>query len=138
MTKTTQNDDVAHLKSTGGPMRILNAIHYSSSGLKHALQHEAAFRQECVLAIPAMIGCWWSPISTAEKLVLFGATLAVLVIEILNSAVEATVDRISTERHPLAGRAKDMGSAAVMLTILFAGLCWLLIAGPHFLHWIRT
>jgi diacylglycerol kinase (ATP) len=130
-------NDASHLKSVGGPARILNAIRYSLSGLRYALRHEAAFRQECIVVIPALIACWFLQITTVEKLLLFGSALAVLVIEILNSAIEAAIDRISTERHPLSGRAKDLGSAAVMLTLCFAGFCWLMIAGPIFLQWIK-
>lgn len=129
-------NDASSLKSTGGIGRIFNAARYSLAGLRHAYIHEAAFRQELLVVMPSLIGCWFLPVTTVEKLLLFGAGLAVLVVEILNSAVEASVDRVSTARHPLAGRAKDLGSAAVMLTLTFAGIAWLVIAGPHLWAWL--
>lgn len=129
-------NDASSLKSTGGLARILNATRYSFAGLRHAFTHEAAFRQELMLVVPSLIACWFLPVTTAEKLVLCGAGFAVLVVEILNSAIEAAIDRVSTERHPLAGRAKDLGSAAVMLTLTFAGIAWLVIAGPLAWAWL--
>jgi diacylglycerol kinase (ATP) len=129
-------DDASSLKSTGGFGRIAKATRYSLAGLHHAFTHEAAFRQELMVVLPSLVVCWFLPITTAEKLVLCGAGFAVLVVEILNSAIEAAIDRVSTERHPLAGRAKDLGSAAVMLTLSFAGLAWLVIASPLVWTWI--
>jgi diacylglycerol kinase (ATP) len=129
-------NDASSLKSSGGFARIRNATRYSLAGLRHAFTHEAAFRQELVLVLPSLILCWFLPVSIAEKLLLCGAAIAVLVVEILNSAIEAAIDRVSTERHPLAGRAKDLGSAAVMLTLSFAGIAWLVIAGPIAWAWL--
>ena len=77
-----------------------------------------------------MIGLWFLPISMVEKLVLLGTVLLMLITELLNSAIEATVDRVSTERHPLSGRAKDLGSAAVLLAVTLMVVAWALIAGP--------
>ena len=118
------------LKSTGGFARIGKALGYSLQGLTHAVRFEAAFRQELIIAIPAMIGLWFFPNSMVEKLVLLGTVLLMLITELLNSAIEATVDRVSTERHPLSGRAKDLGSAAVLLAVTLMVVAWALIAGP--------
>ena len=121
------------LKSTGGFARIGKALGYSLQGLTHAVRFEAAFRQELIIAIPAMIGLWFLPVSMVEKLLLLGTVLLVLIVELLNSAIEATVDRVSTERHPLSGRAKDLGSAAVLLAVILMVVAWALIAGPELL-----
>ena len=118
------------LKSTGGFARIGKALGYSLQGLTHAVRFEAAFRQELIIAIPAIIGLWFLPVSMVEKLLLLGTVLLVLIVELLNSAIEATVDRVSTERHPLSGRAKDLGSAAVLLAVALMLATWVLIAGP--------
>jgi diacylglycerol kinase (ATP) len=118
------------LKSTGGFARIGKAFQYSLQGFSHAVRFEAAFRQELVIAIPAMIGLWFLPVSVIEKIVLLGTVLLLLIVELLNSAIEAIVDRVSTERHPLSGRAKDLGSAAVLLAVTLMVTAWTLIAGP--------
>ena len=118
------------LKSTGGFARIGKALGYSLQGLTHAVRFEAAFRQELIIAIPAIIGLWFLPVSMVEKLLLLGTVFLVLIVELLNSAIEATVDRVSTERHPLSGRAKDLGSAAVLLAVVLMLATWVLIAGP--------
>jgi len=120
----------SELKSTDGFSRIGKALRYSAQGLNHAVRFEAAFRQELMIAIPALIGLWFLPISMVEKVVLLGSVLLLLMVELLNSAIEATVDRVSTERHPLSGRAKDLGSAAVMLAVILMVAAWALIAGP--------
>jgi diacylglycerol kinase (ATP) len=122
------------LKSTGGLARIGKAFQYSMQGLTHAVRYEAAFRQELVIAIPAMIGLWFLPVSMVEKIVLLATVLLMLIVELLNSAIEATVDRVSTERHPLSGRAKDLGSAAVFIAVLLMVTAWTLIAGPVLLR----
>ena len=118
------------LKSTGGFARIGKAFQYSMQGLAHAVRFEAAFRQELVMAIPAIIGVWFLPVTMLEKIVLLGTVALMLITELLNSAIEATVDRVSIERHPLSGRAKDLGSAAVFIAVLLMLVAWLLIAGP--------
>ena len=128
------NASVSPLKSAGGFGRIINAFGYSLQGLGHAVRFEAAFRQELLLAIPALLGLWFLPISTMEKIILLGTVLLLLITELLNSAIEAVVDRVSTERHQLAGRAKDLGSAAVLLAMIFMLITWALIAGPLLLQ----
>ena len=114
-------------KGKTGIRRLVNATRYSMSGFAAAFASEDAFRMELLAAavmVPA--GLWLGPTGTAKAL-LVGCVLLVLIVELLNSAVEATVDRISLEDHRLAKRAKDIGSAAVMLTLINAGVIWLLV-----------
>ena len=107
---------------------MLNAIGYSLSGLAAAARHEDAFRVELILfALLAPLALWLGE-SGVERALMVGSLLLVLIVELLNSAIEATVDRISFENHRLAKRAKDIGSAAVMLSLVNAGLIWLLIS----------
>lgn len=110
-----------------GLRRVWNAIFYSIDGLKAAFVHEAAFRQEVVLAVLLIPLALWLPASALGKALMIGSVLLVLIVELLNSAVEAAVDRISLDQHLLAKRAKDIGSAAVMLTLLNAVVVWALV-----------
>jgi diacylglycerol kinase (ATP) len=107
-----------------GMTRLVRAFGYSLQGLVHAWREEAAFRQEVCLSALIIPG------GLILALLVY-PMLQILVIEILNSAVEAVVDRSGTERHPLAGMAKDMGSAAVMLSFALLGTVWLLILSDH-------
>ena len=127
---SSPSTDASNLKSTGGLGRIFKAFGYSIQGLNHALRFEAAFRQELILIVSTTIALWFLPITLLEKTVLLGTHFLVLIVELLNSAVEAVVDRVSTERHPLSGRAKDLGSAAVLLAAVFMLCAWVLIVGP--------
>ena len=114
-------------KGKSGIERLINAVRYSFSGLAEAARYEDAFRMELVAAavmVPA--GLWLGPTGIAKAL-LVGSVLLVLVVELLNSAIEATVDRISLEDHRLAKRAKDIGSAAVMMSLVLAAAVWLLV-----------
>ncbi|MCW8327723.1 diacylglycerol kinase [Photobacterium sp. SDRW27] len=110
-----------------GLVRLLYATKYSWLGLCAAWRCEAAFRQElialCILSPIALL----LPVSGLEKLLLIGVVMAVIIVELLNSAVEAVVDRIGSEYHELSGQAKDMGSAAVLLTLIMAISTWLYI-----------
>lgn len=107
--------------------RIIDATRVSLEGVAAAARHERAFRLElAALAVAAPLG-WWLGGNGVERALLIGSVLLVLVVELVNSAIEATVDRISLERHDLAKRAKDLGSAAVMLSIVNAALVWLLV-----------
>lgn len=117
-------------KSSGGFSRIGQAAKYSLQGLADAFRREASFRQELILVAILVPVAAVFPFSSVERVLLIGSLLMVLIVELLNSALEATVDRISTEKHLLAGQAKDLGSAAVMLTLLLAAVTWLAIAGP--------
>jgi diacylglycerol kinase (ATP) len=114
-------------KGKTGLRRLINATRYSLSGLAAALRHEDAFRQEAMLAailVPSgvMLGR-----TGVERALLVGSVLLVLIVELANSAIEAAVDRISLEEHPLAKRAKDLGSAAVMLSLLNVAVVWALV-----------
>ncbi|MDC5849399.1 diacylglycerol kinase [Vibrio europaeus] len=112
-------------KTLHGFKRIKNATQYSCKGLKAAFKHEPAFQEEVVLAalmIPAAI---FIGDSQWERIRLIATVVLVLIAELFNSAIEAVVDRVGTEHHELAGRAKDMGSAAVMVTMLLTGYVWL-------------
>lgn len=114
-------------QAASGLRRIWNAFFYSLAGLRHALRHEAAFRQEMILAlilIPLALLSWASGLG---KAVMIGAVMLVLIVEMLNSAIEAAVDRISLEHHELAKFAKDAGSAAVLLSLVNLALSWGLI-----------
>ena len=110
-----------------GFKRLINAFGYSMQGFKAAYKHEEAFRQELlVLAIAIPLGIWVGD-GAVEVILLIGSILLLLVVELLNSAVEATVDRFGGEHHELSGRAKDMGSAAVLVMSITATMVWLLI-----------
>lgn len=114
-------------KGATGLKRLINATRYSLSGLAAAARHEEAFRQELILAaVLVPLGLWLGK-NGMERALLAGSVLVVLIVELLNSAIEATVDRISLEDHLLAKRAKDIGSAAVMLSLVATALVWLLV-----------
>lgn len=114
-------------KGKTGLQRLVNATRYSLAGLAEATRNEDAFRQELMLAVVLVpLGLWFGP-SGSGKALLVGSVLLILIVELLNSAVEATVDRISLENHRLAKRAKDIGSAAVMLALANAAVVWVLV-----------
>jgi diacylglycerol kinase (ATP) len=114
-------------KGETGVRRVINATRNSFAGFAEAVRCEDAFRQELLLAAVLVPVALWSGRSGFERALLAGSVVLVLIVELLNSAVEATVDRISFDNHRLAKRAKDIGSAAVMLSLANAGLIWLLI-----------
>ena len=114
-------------KAHRGVQRIVHATGYSIAGLSAAWRHESAFRQECALAVVMLPAAWWVGRNWIEVALLAGSVMGVLIVELLNSAIEAVVDRVSAELHPLSKRAKDIGSAAVMLSIVNAAVVWLLI-----------
>lgn len=118
-------DSFAHAaKSRPGLSRIARAAVYSWRGLEAAVRHEAAFRQELLLGVPMVLfALWWAP-TPWIALAMIGSVVLVWVTELLNSAVEAVADALTTEHHPLIGRAKDMGSAAVSLALLLCGAVW--------------
>jgi diacylglycerol kinase (ATP) len=115
-----------------GLRRIINATVYSLAGLAACWRHEAAFRQECVLVVPLVPLAFWLGRSPAERAVLVASLFVVIITELLNSAIEALTDRIGSERHELSGRAKDLGSAAVMLSLLLVLSVWGIIAYARF------
>lgn len=115
-----------------GLQRIINAWGYSMAGFRACFKHEQALRQEVyalILLIP--LGLWLGE-DGVERALLVASLLLVPLVELLNSAIEAVVDRFGGEQHELSGRAKDIGSAAVFLSIVLAAVVWLLILGPHF------
>ena len=114
-------------KGQSGLRRILSATRNSLEGFAAAVRHEDAFRQELFMAAILVPAGLWLGKDGLERAILVAAVLFVLVVELLNSAVEATVDRISFDNHRLAKRAKDIGSAAVMLSIATALVVWLLV-----------
>lgn len=114
-----------------GFTRIYKAAGYSWKGLKAAWQNEAAFRQEASIAIPLILLSFWFDVSPVERILLVGSVVLVCVTELLNSAVECAIDRIGSEFHVLSGRAKDIGSAAVLLTIILAFFVWVSIFWPR-------
>ena len=116
-----------------GITRVWKATIYSMQGLKAAWRHESAFRQELVLGLILLPISFLIAKSWVEVAVLMGVCFLVLIVELLNSAVEAVVDRIGHEHHDLAGQAKDMGSAAVMLSLIMAVGTWILIGAHNFL-----
>jgi len=114
-------------KSKNGLIRIWNAFGYSLEGLSAAYKHEAAFRQEVWLAALLIPLALWLPASHIGKALMIGSVLLVIIIELLNSAIEAIVDRISLEKHELAKRAKDIGSAAVLVSLINVLVIWGLV-----------
>ena len=118
-------------KGKTGLQRLINATRYSLEGFAAAIRHEDAFRQELILAaLLVPLGLWLGN-DGVERALMVGSVLLVLVVELLNSAVEATVDRVSLEDHQLAKRAKDIGSAAVMVSLATVGVVWLLVLLPR-------
>lgn len=113
-----------------GLRRIWKATRYSLQGLSAAWRHESAFRQELLLGLILLPISFWVANSWVEVAVLMSVCFLVLIVELLNSAIEAVVDRVGQEHHELAGQAKDMGSAAVMLSLILAAGTWVLI-GAH-------
>ncbi len=114
-------------KGKTGLKRVWNAFHYSLAGLRAAIRYEDAFRQEVLLALILIPIALFLPVSGIGKALMTGSILLVLIVELINSAIEATVDRISLENHQLAKRAKDIGSAAVLLSLINAATVWLLV-----------
>ncbi len=126
------NSPAASTKVDTGIGRIVRASRYSMDGLRSAYRHEGAFRQECWGAIVLLPTALWLGRGWVETALLAGSVMLVLVVELLNSAIEAVVDRVSLDRHALSKNAKDMGSAAVFLAVVTAGLIWLAAAWSRF------
>jgi diacylglycerol kinase (ATP) len=118
---------------------VWNALRYSMRGLSHALRVESAFRQELTLAIVLVPIALFLALPPLDTLALIASIVLVLIVELINSSIEAAVDRISFDHHRLSGRAKDLGSAAVFLALMLCLVTWLLIAGPvvavRLAHW---
>lgn len=130
---TPQPKDASELKGKTGLRRLINATRYSAQGFKAAWKTEDAFRQESVLAVILIPVAVLLPVSLVYKLLLIGSVILVLIVEVLNSAIEAVVDRFGGEIHPLSGKAKDLGSAAVLLALTLALITWISILADSFL-----
>lgn len=115
-----------------GLRRIVNATFFSLAGLRAAWQHEAAFRQEVMLAVVLIPTGAWLGRTAVERALLIGSCLLVLIVELLNSGIEAIVDRVGLEPHRLSGQAKDLGSAAVFVSLTLVLVVWGLIAWSRF------
>jgi len=124
-------------KGNRGLARAWHAAINSLSGLRYAVLEESAFRQELTLVVILTPCAFLLPVTAVERILLLGTLLVVLIVELLNSSVEAAVDRISLERHSLSKRAKDFGSAAVMLALVLCVGTWITIAGPHVVRWAQ-
>jgi diacylglycerol kinase (ATP) len=134
MTMPENEPQTSEFKSKSGIKRVFAAFFYSIEGFRTAWRSEHAFRQELLLVIPGIIVALLLPVSPLKKLALIAVLVMVLVVELLNSAIEAVVDRVSFERHPLSKNAKDFGSAAVLLTFSLAAATWAVIVVPLFTH----
>ncbi len=114
-------------KGKTGLVRLWNAFGYSLAGFRAAYKHEDAFRQEVLLAALLIPAALWLPVSYLGKALMIASVLLVIIVELLNSAIEATVDRISLENHDLAKRAKDIGSSAVLVSLVNVVVVWVLV-----------
>lgn len=117
-------------KSHGGVARVFNAMRYSVAGFRAALQHEAAFRQEMALGLPLLVLAPFVAPGRWQLLAMVASVLLVWIVELLNSAIEALADEQNLEHRPLLGRAKDLGSAAVMLSLLGVPFTWAVALWP--------
>jgi diacylglycerol kinase (ATP) len=120
----------AEFKGKKGFVRLWNALGYSRDGIAAAWKNEAAFREEVLLAAIAIPLAFYLGKTGVERALLVGSIIFILIVEILNSAVEAVVDKASPEKHDLAKRAKDMGSAAVLLSLMNAAVIWACVLWP--------
>ena len=111
-------------KGKTGVQRVWNAFHYSLAGLRAAFTCEDAFRQEALLAVLLIPASFFLPVSGIGRALMIASVLLVLIVELLNSAIEAAVDRVSLDRHHLSKRAKDIGSAAVLLALIHVVIVW--------------
>ncbi len=133
MSKTKQHQSLNSGKpGNTGLTRVIKAAGYSAKGLKAAFKHEAAIRQELAMLVLAIALVCVFDLSVIERILMLGVVVLVFIVELINSAIEAVVDRIGVEHHELSGRAKDIGSAAVMVALFFAGFTWLYIVISHY------
>ncbi len=124
-------------KGQRGIQRLFNAFFYSLSGLHLAFRHESAFRQEVALAVVLVPVACLVPVTAVERVMLLGSVLFLFVVELLNSGVEAAIDRIGFDTHRLSKRAKDLGSAAVLIALVMLGITWgLIVVVPLVTAWL--
>lgn len=118
--------------------RLWRTTGHSWAGLCNAWRHERSVRLEAAALVVLLPLAAWLPVARVERLLLVCTMLAVVAVELVNTAIERVVDRISTERHPLSGQAKDIGSSAVAVTLVASGLAWAVVAGPLAWDALRT
>src|SRR5258708_35956741 len=121
-------------KGKTGVERLWNALGYSLQGMASAFRHEDAFRQECLLAVVLIPAAFFIPVGATERALMVASVLLELIVELLNSAVEAAVDRLSPENHPPAMPAKDIGRAAVFLSLLNVPVGWVVVLMRQLYH----
>jgi diacylglycerol kinase (ATP) len=134
LSKLLEDDAAASspFKGKTGLVRIWHAFLNSCAGLADAFRHESAFRQEMLLAAILIPAVFAIPLSALERAVLIASVMLVMVVELLNTGVEVAIDRISFEHHSLSKRAKDIGSAAVFISLVMLAAVWALVLWPHF------
>ncbi len=130
MNRHASDNVTSPFKSRSGLRRIIAAGGYSMKGLRATWQHEAAFRQEVWLGVALLPLAIWVSHNKWELLLLIGSILFVWIVELVNSAIEALADSVSLEHQTLLGRAKDIGSAAVLLSLITAAIIWLCVLWP--------
>ena len=120
-----------------GLRRVLLALSHGYSGMRYGVANDPAIREVLIAVVILVPVSFFLPVGDVQHLLLVLSLMQVFLVECINSALEAVVDRISLERHELSGYAKDLGSVAVGVAVLMSGLCWLVIAGPLFIAWLR-
>lgn len=123
---------------SNGIRRLINALRYQLDGIRHGLLHDSAIRQIIFSCMFLVIVAIILPVARFERLLLILSVIFVVLMEFVNSALEAIIDRISLEKHPLSKSAKDYGSVAVAISALMALLCWLFITGPLLFKWFMS
>src|SRR5687768_10725123 len=129
-TESVEDELASPFKGKTGLVRIWHAFFHSCSGLTDAWRHESAFRQEIMLAAALIPVAFLLPVTRGERALLVASVLLVMIVELLNTGVEVAIDRISFEHHSLSKRAKDIGSAAVLLALVLLALVWAIVLGP--------
>ncbi len=119
-------------RTRSGLQRLIDATRFSWLGLSAAWRNEQAFRQEVYVVVPLLPAAFWLGVNATQRALLIFSLLLIPIVELLNSGIEAVVDRFGPELHPLCGQAKDMGSAAVLITLIASGATWALIAWERF------
>ena len=127
---SVEDELASPFKGKTGLVRIWHAFFNSCAGLADAWRHESAFRQEIMLAAALIPVAWLLPVTRAERALLIATVLLVMIVELLNTGVEVAIDRISFEHHSLSKRAKDIGSAAVLLALLLLAMVWAIVLAP--------
>src|SRR5688572_8226060 len=128
--ENVETEPASPFKGKTGLVRIWHAFFNSCAGLTDAWRHESAFRQEIMLAAVLIPVAWLVPVTRGERALLVATVLLVMIVELLNTGVEVAIDRISFEHHSLSKRAKDIGSAAVLVALLLLALVWAIVLGP--------